>query len=60
MAFSLANFKRDFPDYEWLPLKDGVDEFLRVNDEQGTFPDAASEIFDDRIIKAWKHRLAGW
>lgn len=60
MAFSLENFKKDFPDYVWLPLLDGVREFIEVNTARGTFPSADAEALDDRIINEWKRRLAGW
>jgi nucleoside-diphosphate-sugar epimerase len=60
MAFSLARFKHDFPDYRWLPLRKGVEEFVQVNEERGAFAAASAEIVDDRIIAAWKQRLADW
>lgn len=60
MAFSLENFKRDFPDYQWLPLRKGVEEFIEVGEKQGVFQDPSVEIIDDRIIRDWKARLAGW
>jgi nucleoside-diphosphate-sugar epimerase len=60
MAFSLDNFKRDFPDYVWLPLEKGVKEFIEVNYKKGSFPDPNEEIIDDKIIIEWKKRLAGW
>ena len=60
MAFSLENFKKDFPDYVWLPLKKGVEEFIEVNYERGKFPAPNQEIIDDRIIRDWKKRLSGW
>lgn len=60
MAFSLENFKKDFPDYEWLTLKKGVEEFIEENNKKNAFPDAKEEIIDDRIIREWKKRLSGW
>ena len=35
MAFSLEAFQRDFPDYRWLPLRRGVEEFIEVNQRRG-------------------------
>lgn len=60
MAFSLERFKADFPDYEWLPLHDGVREFIRENERGGTLPDPNVETIEDRIIAEWRRRLAGW
>jgi nucleoside-diphosphate-sugar epimerase len=60
MAFSLENFKKDFPDYEWLPLGKGVAEFIEVNTARGTIPSAEADALEDRIISEWKRRLAGW
>jgi len=60
MAFSLENFKRDFPDYQWLPLRRGVEEFIQVGEQKASFQDPSVEIIEDRIIRDWKLRLAGW
>ncbi|MDF2721807.1 MAG: NAD-dependent epimerase/dehydratase family protein [Paenibacillus sp.] len=60
MAFSLDRFKRDFPDYQWLPLLHGVEEFIETNERNRSFPPASAEIMDDRIIQEWKRRLEGW
>jgi len=60
MAFSLDSFKQDFPDYEWLPLSKGVEEFIEVNQRKGAFPSPEDEILEDRIIRDWKKRLEDW
>ena len=60
MAFSLGKFKRHFPDYQWLPLKKGVAEFIEVNQKQHTFFDVNEKIIDDEIIKKWHNSLYGW
>lgn len=60
MAFSMENFKKDFPDYVWLPLEKGVREFIEVNMEKGAFPDSNDESVEDRVIAEWKKRLSGW
>lgn len=60
MAFSLETFQRDFPDYRWLPLRRGVEEFIEVNERRGAFPSPDVEIIEDRIIRAWKERLVDW
>jgi hypothetical protein len=60
MAFSLENFKQDFPDYQWLPLSRGVKEFIEVNEQTGVFQSSEVEILEDRIIRNWKKRLADW
>lgn len=60
MAFSLENFQRDFPDYQWLPLRQGIEEFIQVGEREGRFQDPNLEILEDRIIRDWKSRLAGW
>lgn len=60
MAFSLENFKNDFPDYRWLHLKNGVEEFVEAGEKQGIFQSPDIEIIDDRIIQDWKMRLVGW
>ncbi len=60
MAFSLENFKEEFPDYSWLPLRQGVEEFIEVNQRRGAFPPADDEIIEDKIIRAWKERLVDW
>lgn len=60
MAFSLEAFQKDFPDYRWLPLRRGVEEFIAVNEARGAFPPPEVEILEDRLIRAWRERLAGW
>jgi hypothetical protein len=60
MAFSLDAFRQDFPDYRWLPLRRGVEEFIAVNEQRGAFPSPDVEILEDRIIRDWKDRLRGW
>ena len=60
MAFSLEAFKQDFPDYRWLPLRRGVEEFIEVNEQRGAFPSPDVEIIEDKIIRSWKERLRGW
>jgi len=60
MAFSLEAFKQDFPDYRWLPLRQGVEEFIEVNERRGAFPSPDVENIEDRIIRNWKERLRGW
>jgi len=60
MAFSMDSFKNDFPDFQWLSLSSGVEEFIRVNDERGRFSLPVGESIEDRIIKKWKERLHNW
>jgi hypothetical protein len=60
IAFSLENFKKDFADFQWLPLEKGVEEFIEAGEQKGTFQDPGVEIIDDLIIQDWKMRLAGW
>jgi nucleoside-diphosphate-sugar epimerase len=60
MAYSLENFMQDFPDYRWMPLRRGVEEFIEVNQRRGMFLPADVEIIEDKIIRDWKERLAGW
>lgn len=60
MAFSLESFKQDFPDYRWLPLRQGVEEFIEVNERRGAFASPDVEIIEDKIIHDWKKRLSGW
>jgi len=47
-------------DYQWLPLRPGVEEFIKTGEKQGIFQAPSVEIIDDRIIRDWKTRLAGW
>ena len=56
MAFSMIAFRTDFPDYQWRPLRDGVEEFIRENDRRKRFPTPAQGTLEDRIIRTWR----GW
>ena len=54
MAFSMEAFRRDFPDYVWHPLQEGVEEFVRENDRRDRFADPLTETLEDRIIQGWR------
>jgi nucleoside-diphosphate-sugar epimerase len=60
MAFSLDKFKSDFNDYKWMPLENGVKEFIEENYKGNNFKNPEEEIIDDRIIAEWKKRLNDW
>ena len=55
MCFSVESFKRDFPDFAWsMSLEDGVRQYVDWYDRRGLFADAGREIYEDRIIRAWR------
>ena len=60
MAFCLDSFQKDFPDYEWMPLEKGVQEFIEVNYRRNAFPDPHEECIEDMIIKEWEKILKDW
>lgn len=58
-CFSVEAFKRDFPDFEWsMSLEQGVREYVDWYDRRGLFADAGREIYEDRVIRAWRACLA--
>ena len=58
VAFSMENFKADFPDFKWeKPLIQAAREYIEWNDKMGNFPDASEEIFEDRIIRFYLERV---
>lgn len=57
MAFSLEKFKQDFNDYRWIPLKNGVHEFIEVNIKKEIFNNHIQSNIEDLIIKQWKMRF---
>ena len=58
-CFSVEAFKRDFPGFEWrMSLEEGVRQYVDWYDRRGLFADPAQEIYEDRIIRAWRDCLA--
>ena len=58
MCFSVEGFKRDFPDFEWtMSLEDGVRQYVEWYDRHGLFADPDQEIYEDRVIRAWRQCL---
>lgn len=53
MAFSMDAFRQDFQDYHWMPLIEGVREFINENDRRDRFPHPSGETLEDVIIKQW-------
>ena len=58
MCFSIEAFKRDFPDFEWtMSLEEGVRQYVEWYDRHGLFAAADEEIYEDRVIRAWRQCL---
>ena len=58
MCFSVDAFKRDFPDFAWrISLEEGVREYVEWYDRRGLFADPGEEIYEDRVIRAWRQCL---
>jgi nucleoside-diphosphate-sugar epimerase len=58
VAFSMENFKVDFPDFKWeKPLIQAAREYIEWNDKMGNFPDPSEEIYEDRIIRLYQERV---
>jgi len=58
VAFSMEQFKADFPDFQWeKPLIQVAREYIEWNDQMGNFPDPSEEIYEDRIIKLYLERV---
>ena len=58
VAFSMANFKKDFPNFKWnMPLEEIAKQYIQWNDENGTFADIGEEIYEDKVIKNWGKML---
>ena len=59
MCFSVEAFKRDFPDFEWtMSLEEGVRQYVEWYDRHGLFADPDQEIYEDRVIRAWRQCLS--
>ena len=59
MCFSVAAFKRDFPNFEWrMSLEEGVREYVEWYDRHGLLADPGVEIYEDRLIRAWQQCLS--
>ncbi|MGE5558068.1 MAG: NAD-dependent epimerase/dehydratase family protein [Bacillota bacterium] len=55
LAYSIEEFRRDFPDFRWeATLEDGVRAFIEREEKKGGLSKAGAEIIDDKIIKAWE------
>ena len=60
-CFSIQAFKEDFPDFKWeRSLEDGVKEYVDHGDQNGVFSDPGKEIYEDRLIRAWRECLSGF
>ena len=58
MSFSIEKFKKDFPDFKLkFSLEEGVTEYLNWYDKNNLFSDIGEEIYEDKIIRAWKKCL---
>ena len=58
MCFSVEAFKHDFADFAWrISLEEGVRQYVEWYDRQGLFGDADQEIYEDRVIRAWRQCL---
>ena len=58
MSFSIEKFKKDFPDFKWkMSLEEGVNQYLNWYDKNKLFSEIGEEIYEDKIIRAWKKCL---
>lgn len=55
LSYSVDAFKADFPEFNWeLPVEEGIKQFVEWNDKNGTFAKGSVEIWEDKVIKAWR------
>ena len=61
IAFSVDAFKKDFPSFKWeMSLEEAARRYIEHHDRAGSFADVKEEIFEDRVIRAWKKAIGGF
>lgn len=55
VAFSMAAFKKDFPDFKWeLNLEEAASNIVQYLETNKLLPPVEEEIFEDKLIAAWQ------
>lgn len=54
VAFSMEQFLRDYPDFQWLhPIEEAISAFIRTQDALGVLENPRDAV-EDRVISGWK------